>query len=143
MEREKKVDESWKDAVGQEKDLSKSGEAAAPETEAGPEGEMEMNFLNYLTSLVMQALIFLGEIPNPMAENKVEVNLRQAKFLIDTLLLLRDKTKGNLSKEEDGFLNMALYELQMKFVERSNGGHQLPDTSHQADAAGPSKIIQP
>src|SRR5512145_2432325 len=98
MDKEKYVDESWKDAVGQEKDLSQPDSS-----QAGGEEVMEMTFFNYLTSLVMQALIFLGEIPNPMDENKVGVNLKQAKFLIDTLLLLRDKTKGNLNKEEDDF----------------------------------------
>ena len=45
-------------------------------------------------------MIFLGEMPNPIT-NQVEKNLKQAKFLIDTLVILRDKTKGNLSKEED------------------------------------------
>jgi len=120
MDNEKHVDESWKDAVSQEKsvdDLSPSE----------PEGLMEINFLNYLTSLVLQSLVFLGELPNPTDNEKVEANLPQAKLLIDTLLLLRDKTKGNLSKEEEDFLNMALYELQMKFVERTNGNP--PDAS--------------
>ena len=121
MEKEKHVDESWKDAVSQEKEIVPG---AAGET-AIPEDMLEINFLNYATSLALQAMIFLGEIPNPLAEDKVEVNLKQAKFLIDTLLLLRDKTKGNLTKEED-FLNMSLYELQMKFVEKTQPGHQSP-----------------
>jgi len=112
MEQEKHIDESWKDAVSQEK------EHPLVEEEGAADQLMEVNFLNYLTSLALQAMIFLGEIPNPMAENKTEINLKQAKFLIDTLLLLRDKTKGNLNKEEEDFLNMSLYELQMKFVER-------------------------
>lgn len=117
MDKEKHVDESWKDSVDQEKHLS-PGEIEQS-ADPGEEALMEVNFLNYLTSLALQAMIFLGEIPNPLAENKTEINLKQAKFLIDTLLLLRDKTKGNLSKEEEDFLNMSLYELQMKFVERS------------------------
>ncbi len=122
MDKEKHIDESWKDAVSQEKEQPGAAEGEA-------EGTMEVNFLNYLTSLALQAMIFLGEIPNPLAENKTEVNLKQAKFLIDTLLLLRDKTKGNLSKEEEGFLEMSLYELQMKFVERSQGESPLPPGS--------------
>ena len=64
-------------------------------------------------------MVFLGEIPNPMT-NKEDVNLPQAKLIIDTLLLLREKTKGNLSKEEENILNGSLYELQLKFVEILN-----------------------
>ena len=112
MDREKSIDESWKNAVGQEKKSSTS-EAEVPDQ------EYEVNFLNYLTSLVVQAMIFLGEVPNPVDGEKTEINLKQAKLLIDTLLMLREKTKGNLAKEEENFLNMALYELEMKFVEHS------------------------
>ncbi|OGX05433.1 MAG: hypothetical protein A2Z88_05800 [Omnitrophica WOR_2 bacterium GWA2_47_8] len=72
-----------------------------------------------MTSLIFQTMVFLGEIPNPMT-NKEDVNLPQAKLIIDTLLLLREKTKGNLSKEEENILNGSLYELQLKFVEILN-----------------------
>ncbi|MBF0511719.1 MAG: DUF1844 domain-containing protein [Candidatus Omnitrophica bacterium] len=80
--------------------------------------EPELNFFNYIASLGFQTMIFLGEMPNPVT-NQVEKNLKQAKFLIDTLVLLRDKTKGNLSKEEDDLLNGSLYELQMRYVDLS------------------------
>ena len=63
-------------------------------------------------------MIFLGEMPNPIT-NKIEKNLKQAKFLIDTLVILRDKTKGNLSKEEDDLLNGSIYELQLRYVDLS------------------------
>ena len=76
----------------------------------------EVDFLNYITSLAVQVMIFLGEIPNPLT-NKNEKNLQQAKFLIDTLTLLREKTKGNLTQQENDMLNGAIYELQMKYVE--------------------------
>ena len=61
-------------------------------------------------------MIFLGEIPNPITE-KTEKNIDQAKFLIDTLAMLKDKTKGNLSKQEEDLLNASVYELQMKYVD--------------------------
>ena len=63
-------------------------------------------------------MIFLGEMPNPVT-NQVEKNLKQAKFLIDTLIILRDKTKGNLTKEEDDLLNGSIYELQLRYVDLS------------------------
>jgi len=80
--------------------------------------EPELDFFNYIASLGFQTMIFLGEMPNPIT-NEVEKNLKQAKFLIDTLVILRDKTKGNLTKEEDDLLNGSIYELQMRFVELS------------------------
>ena len=61
-------------------------------------------------------MIFLGEVPHP-ATQQTEKNLDQAKFLIDTLVMLKEKTKGNLNKQEENLLNASVYELQMKFVE--------------------------
>ena len=78
--------------------------------------EPALDFFNYIASLGFQAMIFLGEVPNPIT-NQTEKNLKQAKFLIDTLVLLREKTSGNLSKEEAELLNGSIYELQMRFVE--------------------------
>ena len=76
----------------------------------------EVNFLNYVSSLAFQALIFMGQIPHP-STNEIELNLEQSKLMIDTLVMLREKTKGNLNKQEDNMLNATVYELQMKFVE--------------------------
>ena len=80
--------------------------------------EPQLDFFNYIASLGFQTMIFLGEMPNPIT-NQVEKNLKQAKFLIDTLIILRDKTKGNLSKEEDDLLNGSIYELELRYVELS------------------------
>lgn len=128
MPDDKYVDESWKDAVLSEKtDKADSSPTDSPLTERTPSGTgeekeaeyAELNFLNYLSSLVFQAMIFLGDMPNPIT-NQPEKNLRQAKFLIDTLSLLREKTKGNLIKQEEDLLNGSLYELQMRYVDVFN-----------------------
>ncbi len=132
MSDDKFVDESWKDAVANEKSGNPAdgcgchgheahgdscgcseGEASAEE---GPEAEIPVNFFTYMTSMGYQAMIFLGEIPNPMT-GKSEKNIRQAKFIIDTLLMLKEKTKGNLTDQEQAFIDGTAYELQMKFVE--------------------------
>jgi len=84
-------------------------------------GQIEINFMNYVTSLGYQAMIFLGEIPNPMT-NELEKNLDQAKFLIDTLIMIKEKTKGNLNPQEDNMINATTYELEMKFVELKQKG---------------------
>ena len=129
MAEEKYVDESWKDSVAQEKEKLQKQGAAAPAAKnqkietsepAAPQKETPENadpvFVNYISSLAYQAMFFLGEVPNPV-DNTTEVNLEQAKFIIDTLLMLRTKTQGNLAKQEADMLNAATYELQMKFVE--------------------------
>jgi len=96
--------------------------ASTPETPkedaAKTSEEPKLDFFNYIASLGFQTMIFLGEMPNPIT-NQVDKNLKQAKFLIDTLIILRDKTKGNLSKEEDDLLNGSIYELEMRYVELS------------------------
>lgn len=111
MPSEKSVDQSWKQTANQEKQQS------AQVYHEHNEGLPEFNFKTYITSLSMQALIFLGIIGNPMNDNQVEVDLDQARLLIDTLAILKDKTKGNLDKEEEDFLNASVYELQLKYVE--------------------------
>jgi len=131
MADEKFIDESWKDAVADEKEKGREEKGINPTqkepskeplvggTEARKEGVPEVNFIGYITSLAFQAMIFLGEIPNPLT-NEVEKNIPQAKFLIDTLVLLREKTIGNLDQNENEALNGFVYELQMKYVEVVN-----------------------
>ncbi|MDD3374751.1 MAG: DUF1844 domain-containing protein [Candidatus Omnitrophica bacterium] len=80
--------------------------------------QVKIDFLSYVSSLGFQAMIFLGEIESPVTKKK-ETNLLQAKFIIDTLVMLRDKTKGNLEPQEDNLLNVSIYELQMKYVDQT------------------------
>lgn len=69
--------------------------------------------------LVMQfqsaALIQLGYIANPQS-NKVEKNLQQAKYFIDMLVMIQEKTKGNLSEEESKLISSTVSNLQMNFI---------------------------
>jgi len=127
MDKEKSVDESWKETAAQEKesiDANSDGtqdnaSSATQEQGSGASEEMkpiEINFINYVTSLGFQAMIFIGEIPNPIT-SQAEKNLVQAKFIIDTLVMLKEKTKGNLNEQESGLLESSVYELQMKYVE--------------------------
>ncbi len=113
----------WGDSV--EKDgglLGPDGQPLSSAPSPGPDpvdaAEPSLDFFNYIASLGFQTMIFLGEMPNPVT-NQIEKNLKQAKFLIDTLVILRDKTKGNLSKEEDDLLNGSIYELQLRYVDLS------------------------
>ena len=79
---------------------------------------MDVNFVNYITSQALQAMIFLGEAPSPVT-GRVEVNLRQAELLLATLRMLREKTKGNLSSEEQAVLDRAIEELTRRYEAKS------------------------
>ena len=74
------------------------------------------NFTVFITSMSMQALVSLGEIPSPV-DNKKEQNLDQAKYMIDTLGMIKEKTKGNLASDEEKILDGILYEVRMKYME--------------------------
>lgn len=71
-------------------------------------------------SLVNSAMISLGKIPNPVT-NAIEKDFNQARVSIDMLGMLADKTKGNLSSEEDMFLKSQLTELRMLFAREKKG----------------------
>jgi hypothetical protein len=58
----------------------------------------------------------MGAIPNPIT-NEMDKNLIQSRFIIDTLVMLKDKTKGNLTEQENNLLESSIYELQMKYIE--------------------------
>ena len=78
----------------------------------------EADFAFFISSLGMQAMMALGEIPNPSTGQK-ETDVRQAQYLIDILHMLSAKSKGNLNEFEAGTLQNLLYELQLKFVDKS------------------------
>ncbi|MGD0231226.1 MAG: DUF1844 domain-containing protein, partial [Syntrophorhabdales bacterium] len=70
-------------------------------------------------SLSTSALVHLGELPDPITNMK-EVNLQLAKQTISIIEMLKEKTKGNLTQEEDSLLDNVLYDVRLKFI-RSSG----------------------
>ncbi len=105
----KKVDEDWKRQIEKEKEETKERE----ETFHQP------SFTILVSSLSMQAMIAMGKLESPITGKKEE-NLQQARFLIDTLGILKEKTKGNLTAEEENFLEDSLFHLRMNYVEVQN-----------------------
>jgi hypothetical protein len=106
QEAKKKVDEDWKAQVEKEK----------REAETKKEPYHEPTFTVFLSSMSMQAMIALGKLQNP-ATGKLEKNIAQARFLIDMLGILKDKTKGNLNPEEENLLNESLFNLRLLYVQ--------------------------
>jgi hypothetical protein len=78
----------------------------------------EPNFQVLISTFATQAAVALGQIANPMT-NKTEVDLEQAKFAIDLLQVLDEKTKGNLSNEEESYLGDLLYQLRMVYIDKT------------------------
>lgn len=77
-----------------------------------PEPSMSVLFMSIASSAAMS----MGLAPHPEG-GKVEKDKDMAKFNIDLLLVLKEKTKGNLTSDEQRFLDSVIYDLQMKFVE--------------------------
>ena len=75
----------------------------------------EVNFSSFILSLNTSALYHMGELPHPETGQRL-LDRELAKHTIDTLILLADKTKGNLSHDENELLTRILYELKMRFV---------------------------
>jgi hypothetical protein len=78
----------------------------------------EITFGNFLVSLSTQALMHLGDIPDPQT-GRPEQDLVAAQQLIDIVGMLQQKTRGNLDREEGQLIDAILYELRMKYVERA------------------------
>lgn len=75
----------------------------------------EINFANFVFSLSTSALIQLGEIEDPITQQSAK-NLPLAKQTIDLIGMLREKTKGNLTPDEDKVMDYILYDLRMRYV---------------------------
>ncbi len=75
----------------------------------------EVTFPAFIMSLNTSVLYHLGEISDP-ASGKKEPDFELAKHGIDTLALLEEKTKGNLSKDEEELLKNLLYDVKLRYV---------------------------
>jgi hypothetical protein len=89
--------------------------ASAPAPEP-PLHEETVNFSTFVLGLSTQALLHLGEIPDPVSGAE-QRDLTAAKQVIDILGVLRDKTRNNLEPGEQSLLDSVLYDLRMRYVE--------------------------
>ncbi len=77
-----------------------------------------IDFATFVLSLSHSALMHLGEAPDPET-GSVERNLTLARQSIDLIGMLEEKTKGNLTGDEERLIGQILYDLRMRFVELS------------------------
>jgi hypothetical protein len=75
-----------------------------------------LNFSMFILSLTTSALVCLGELPDPITKEKV-INLPLAQQTISIIEILKAKTTGNLSEDEENLIGTVLYDLRMKYVQ--------------------------
>ena len=108
------------EARKEEKEEAKKNEKAEKREEKEFTPLPEVNFSSFLLSLSSSILLHLGEIADPQSGEKKK-DLALAKQTIDIITLLNDKTKGNLTEEEQNLMEHLLYDLRMRFVKASQG----------------------
>jgi hypothetical protein len=100
---------------------SEPSRTAPPEPPAEPVPGEPVTFSTFVLGLSTQALLHLGEIPNPVT-GAVETDLEAARQVIDILGMLAQKTRNNLEPSEQSLLESALYDLRMRYVELRRAG---------------------
>jgi len=105
-EAKKKVNQDWKNQVQKEKS----------EAQSKAEAYHQPTFEIFISSLTMQAMIAMGKLEDPVTKT-VEKHYDQARFLIDTLEIIKEKTKNNLNSNEEKLLDESLFNLRMMYVE--------------------------
>ncbi|MGM0428308.1 MAG: DUF1844 domain-containing protein [Thermodesulfobacteriota bacterium] len=114
-EEAKKTEEIPKqpDETKKEEAKTDSGEQRGQETQTPP--LPEVNFSSLILSLSSSSLYHLGEVPDPQTGEKKK-DLALAKHAIDTISMLKEKTVGNLTEEEQKFIESVLTDLRWRYV---------------------------
>ena len=121
------IDEDWKARVQREKEeaAAKIADTPAPEQDAEAGIPEQVSFSSLVSMLAMQAMMALGAMAQE-TDQEIIVDLDAAKLYIDLLMILREKTQGNLTPEEQGQMTAILADLQRGFMVRSQ---QLQEAS--------------
>ena len=104
-------------------DKAEAAQDQSPESESIP--LPEINFASFVLSISSSVLLHFGDVPDPISGKK-ERNLPMAKQTIDILGILKEKTKGNLSAEEEKLISNTLSDLQLNYAEEVNKEAQKP-----------------
>lgn len=80
--------------------------------------ETKATFLQFASGMAAQTLMHLGILENPLSNTTI-IDLNNAKYSIDLLSMLKEKTTGNLSEEELTYLNAAIDDLKIRYAQVS------------------------
>ena len=95
-------------------------------TSGEPHDPNVVTFVGFVLSLAHTAAYHFGDVPDPVTGQSGTANLGAAQQIIDILLLLELKTRGNLTAEERQLLEQLLYELRMRYVEATQTASPEP-----------------
>jgi hypothetical protein len=141
------IDDDWKQEAQREKErlaakakASPSGAASPPKKQAGSRGAGRSarelppaGFDTLVSTLASQAIMYMGGYTDPRTGQPM-ISLDTARYQIDLLGVLEDKTKNNLSDEEQATLASTLYELRMRYVELVHAVRDAARGRETADA---------
>jgi len=124
------IDSDWKaQAQAEKKRMSEQAEASkaqASEPDASatasasrPEQVPPASLETLISTIATQALFSLGAIPDPRTNQRM-TNLDLARHHVDTLAIVEEKTRGNLSDAEQAMISQTLYELRSRYIAVSN-----------------------
>jgi hypothetical protein len=106
-------------AQGAQAEASTAYQQAASAQPGAPDlGSQDLTFASFVVGLSTEALALMGEMPHPATGERMH-DLVGAQQIIDIVGLLQDKTRGNLSHDEDTLLDAILFDLRMKYVEKA------------------------
>jgi len=93
-------------------------QAASSQPGAQDLGPQDLTFASFVVGLSTEALALMGEMAHPATGERMQ-DMVGAQQLIDIIGILQDKTRGNLSHDEDMLLDAILFDLRMKYVEKA------------------------
>ena len=106
------------DATFQDEQETKDQEKQTDSSKEKETEPFQVDFSTFIMSLTSSAFYHLGDMPDP-STGKKEVNLPAVQQTIDMLIMLREKTKGNLKEDEEKLVEQLIYELQVKYVAKT------------------------
>lgn len=114
------IDSDWKAQAQAEKaklaEKSKTAPKAGAGSSGGAGGLPPASFETLVSTMVTQALFAMGAIPDPRTGQRMQ-NLDHARYQIDLLGVLEEKTKGNLTEDETNLISSAVYELRTRYIQ--------------------------
>ncbi|MCS7167954.1 MAG: DUF1844 domain-containing protein [Gemmatales bacterium] len=122
-------DEDWKEQARREAEAAQA--AIDAERRAQTTSMPAASFALLVQSLVSQALIALGDAENPITGQR-QADYDLARFHIDMLGVLEEKTKGNLTRSEENLLRGWLFDLRLRYVQKSQGPDQGTPRAEQS-----------
>ncbi len=96
--------------------------------------KMDPQFMQLVLSLQAAAMAQMGKVVSAMS-GEIDRDLIMARHSIDLLGMIQNKTKGNLTEDEDKLLGHILYELRLNFVDETNKEAPAGDEAPEADSA--------